>query len=513
MLESLKKYASKNSFFWLIIILVFGFLLRLFASLKAGSFWFDEMFSVYSAQYDSLGDMWRFLIYENNPPLHNFILHFWINIFSASETAVRMPSLLFSVMSIGAIYVLGKKMFNERVGLIAAFFAGFTSFQIYYSVEARGYVLLQLLSIISLYFFWSLLKENKKTGWLWYFVFILFLVYTHLFAWVVVVAQGCFVFFLFLRKKVDKKFLFSWIVAALGTLTFFLVWFLPSIVHKLELNSLRGWYFYYGYERFSYFSVLTQFLTMANPLVVVEITIFFLSLVLLLSSLVNFSKEGQFLKLKLELNLANVFLFWFIFISLLPVFIFKLSLAKYYMFLAPAFYLLLSYGLSKLSLGKQAKRLIIIFLLACFLSSSAVYLSEVRGRWDKVAEFIEKKERPGDLIINHVFAEALILKNYYQGDAPIIGFYPIDDDYPEEIRIIKKNWQPIVNEQNVEKLNELTKGYQRVFLVYNCPAALDQGNYVFGWFLKNPWVLEEEKSFNGFGNPQVIIFSKAGLKQ
>ena len=173
MISFFKKFEFKSPLIWLALILGAGFLFRWLAILNAGSFWFDEMFSVHFAQYN-LGKMWELLIYETNPPLHIFLLHFWIKFFGTSEWAVRILSLILGLSSVIVIYLLGKKLFSQRVGLLAAFLMSFSGLQMYHSAEARTYPLFVLLALLSVYFFWQAIESKKWFSWVAYTIFTIF---------------------------------------------------------------------------------------------------------------------------------------------------------------------------------------------------------------------------------------------------------------------------------------------------------------------------------------------------
>jgi uncharacterized membrane protein len=62
-------------------------------------------------------------------------------LFGSSEAPVRSLSALIGSAAPPLIYLLGRRLASKRVGLIAALFAALWSHQIYYSQEARGYML------------------------------------------------------------------------------------------------------------------------------------------------------------------------------------------------------------------------------------------------------------------------------------------------------------------------------------------------------------------------------------
>ena len=80
------------------LILLVALVLRL-VSLNQ-SLWLDEATSALVVRM-SVGDMFaRFLPGDFHPPLYYLILKFWVSIFGNSEISLRMPSVIFGVITI-----------------------------------------------------------------------------------------------------------------------------------------------------------------------------------------------------------------------------------------------------------------------------------------------------------------------------------------------------------------------------------------------------------------------------
>ena len=61
-------------------------------------------------------------IYLEKPPLPMWLMAVSIYCLGPTEWAVRLPSILFSTLSVLLTFLIGRRLFNRRVGLYAAFF-------------------------------------------------------------------------------------------------------------------------------------------------------------------------------------------------------------------------------------------------------------------------------------------------------------------------------------------------------------------------------------------------------
>src|SRR3989344_5573157 len=100
----------------LILIIIFGALLRLISLYNACSFWFDETFTLYFAKLP-WSEAWQYLQFENNPPLHFFLARIFFILFGHNEFLLRLSSVAISVGTIPIVYLLGKKVHSHSVGL------------------------------------------------------------------------------------------------------------------------------------------------------------------------------------------------------------------------------------------------------------------------------------------------------------------------------------------------------------------------------------------------------------
>ncbi len=171
------------------IILILGIVSKLFIN-GITDLSNDEVFSIYHAQMDVL-DLFKELSTGNNPPLFETILHFWIKLFGINENVVRIPSIIFSIVSTIFIYYTAKLVSNnnEKSGLLASLLFTLSLFISTLQIETRAYSLMIMLVTINSY---SFLKniQTKSTN-IWQLVWILTTVlgwYTHFFTiWIFIV--------------------------------------------------------------------------------------------------------------------------------------------------------------------------------------------------------------------------------------------------------------------------------------------------------------------------------------
>jgi mannosyltransferase len=181
-----------------ITVLALGLRIHL---LGHNSLWLDEGVSVGAAQLpwsDFLKLLWR---REGNMAFYYLLLRGWIHV-GNSEFAIRLLSVIAGVLSIPAVYLLGKRLFGAQTGFIAALLLTLNAFHVRHSQEPRGYSLLIFLLILSSYFFVTALESNAK-DWKRYLAASVLAFYTHFYAILVIAAH--FISLLFRQREATPK--------------------------------------------------------------------------------------------------------------------------------------------------------------------------------------------------------------------------------------------------------------------------------------------------------------------
>ncbi len=148
----------------LAILILSGGFLRVW-NLNVPSLWVDEANTVFSAEsMERTGeDLLPSGRINGRAQLHTALVALFFRFLGVSEMTVRLPSVIFGLLSVFMVYFLGKRVFNNKVGLWTAFFVAFSHFEIGWSRTARMYTLLQFLSLLILYIF--ILGFERKSQW------------------------------------------------------------------------------------------------------------------------------------------------------------------------------------------------------------------------------------------------------------------------------------------------------------------------------------------------------------
>lgn len=159
------------------------------------SLWGDEAFSAVAAQKAFL-PMMQVVLKDTSPPLMYIIMWTWFRLFGSSEISIRSLALLFYLATIFVIYLIGKKLFSTKAGILGALLSFFNPFLFPYAFEGRMYFCLLFFITLSFYF---LITKNK----LGYVLSAAAALYSHHFGVLAIFAQ--FVWQLTQIKKFDSK--------------------------------------------------------------------------------------------------------------------------------------------------------------------------------------------------------------------------------------------------------------------------------------------------------------------
>jgi uncharacterized membrane protein len=182
--------------------------------------------------------LFNYLKYQDqHPPLFYLLERFLFGIFGTSAIVARSLSVVAGTLCIWAMYLLGTELYNKRVGIIAAFFTSINYYCIYYSQEARSYMLAFLFVCLSFLFLVKLIKNLNKVNAVGYSAFALAMIYTHYFC-LFVLASQCFIVIIFWltytndKTKFFKIFAICFIIICIG----YSIW-IPFLLEVVNIES------------------------------------------------------------------------------------------------------------------------------------------------------------------------------------------------------------------------------------------------------------------------------------
>jgi len=448
----------------LFIVLFIALVLRLVSINQ--SLWLDEAISVETVTKYSLADLFsKFLPNDFNPPLYYLILHFWLKLFPATEFFIRLPSVIFGILTCVLVYKIYRYLFkNKKQAIFASLLLGTAPLHIYYSQEARAYSLTAFLVSASMYYFLKLLKEKKFLATSYYFPATILMLYSHYLSWLILPVQ--WIYFYVSKKWKNKKIILNFSISQFLNF-FFLLPFLPIFLKQLK--SGRGvaegssvWRNVLGGLTFKNIALLPiKFIIGRTSF---ENKLLYGFIVLLLGLFFSFLLLQTRKIQRKERKIQNFIWFWLIVPLALGVFVsFKIPVFSYFRFLfcLPAFYLLVAKGVF---LFKKPKLLIFTLLLINFFFSLKYLLNQNyhRENWKKAVKILHQKNAGNQpvLIIQNVSApfdyyDRGVSKKVFafQKDA-IVGF--------ETVWLIPYA-QPILDPQNETRSFLKNNGFSRIY--------------------------------------------------
>lgn len=412
--------------FYLPAIILLGLLLR-FYQIGEGLLTFNEVAEVSIASFEASKIIYAIKAMVHSPPLYHFLLHFWMYL-GNGEFTLRMFSLITGTLTIPFIYLLAKEFFDERIGLISAFLMAVMPIQVHFSQIARAYSLLTLLTLISIYYFVKILKDQTNI-WLWigYIISTILCTYTHYYAFIIVITSNIAVLLM------KKNFIFykKWFTSQLVLAIMYIPW-LPILFYVESMRNRP----YTGSippnpslmeipKTFEYFSTSISHTFNSwifDPIIlVVAILLYTYLFIKGVAVLKDYQNNQKIILL--------VFLAFPLIIAFIYGFKIKAYSARYLIHTAFAYYIILALAVSNIK-----NRHVFITIIACILLISVgtiypntQYLNNLpKNDIPDIFEFIIENSEPTDIIVYPEMPLKLQFLYYYNNS---LEFYSLPEDW------------------------------------------------------------------------------------
>ncbi|MCD6288881.1 MAG: glycosyltransferase family 39 protein, partial [Anaerolineae bacterium] len=174
----------------LLVLVLIAWGLRLYR-LDAQSLWYDEGVTAQVVR-QGLAELTRWTADDIQPPLYYYVVAGWVRLAGSSEWSLRFPSAAWGALIVPLVYVLGRRLVDREVGLLAALLVAVHPLYVYYSQEARMYTQLTALGLLVAYALLRALQTSGTSGrrrwWGLFVIASLAAVYTHYFAFFLLAA-------------------------------------------------------------------------------------------------------------------------------------------------------------------------------------------------------------------------------------------------------------------------------------------------------------------------------------
>ncbi|WP_107039483.1 glycosyltransferase family 39 protein [Brumimicrobium mesophilum] len=222
----------------LIIILVISVVLRMF-NFSEIPFTHDEFSALDRLDFDSFSALINEGVkIDGHPAGVQVFLFYWSKIFGLSEQAIKFPFIVFGVLAVYFTYLIGKRWFNETVGLLTAAVVSSLQYTVMFSQIARPYISGLLFSLMLVYYLTKLIQKPEKNFLLNGILFVIsgaLCAYNHhfslLFAAIVGLSGAFFI---------KKQFLFKYFLLGIGIFVLYIP-HLNIFFYQLSLGGVEQW--------------------------------------------------------------------------------------------------------------------------------------------------------------------------------------------------------------------------------------------------------------------------------
>jgi uncharacterized membrane protein len=143
--------------------------------LGAQSFTMDEITELSTAR---LGVHAAIITADGLPPLYNLLLQAWLKLTGTPEAA-RWLSVVLGMLTIPAMYRLGRRVGGEEVGRLGALLLAISPIHVWYSQEVRAYPLFILTTVVALWRYEVARESDRPVDWFWYGLAAVIGLYSH----------------------------------------------------------------------------------------------------------------------------------------------------------------------------------------------------------------------------------------------------------------------------------------------------------------------------------------------
>jgi uncharacterized membrane protein len=223
----------------LLLPIIIALILRLYGIDKE-SLRLDEIGQVLYAQ-SALGQtILSSAKHVSSTPLDYIITHLALRFFGSSDGILRLPSVLWGVLSVIVVYKLGEDLFDKPTGFLAAFLLAIAPLHVAQSRDIRFWSLATFLVLLSVYTFYRAVRKPTRGKWLLFAIVHLLALYAHYYALVVTLIQGAWLLWAVYSRRCSRSTLIAFGLVAGLTVALFMPWIYYDNFYLVSHGGLSG---------------------------------------------------------------------------------------------------------------------------------------------------------------------------------------------------------------------------------------------------------------------------------
>ncbi|WP_293874327.1 glycosyltransferase family 39 protein [Flavobacterium sp.] len=386
----------------LVLILALGAFLR-FYKLDFQSIWLDETHTMIEGNPNiSYKEFYDIMVFREQMPYFYFLcVKAFSFIFGHTTYIVRLLSAIFGLISIHAIYLLGREIYNKKTGLISAALLSVNYFHLTYSQEARPYILLSLFVILSFYRLVVFIKNANIKNAILYALFANLMINTHFFGLFILVSQSLIILFFLFDLPKEERFKFFKLSALSGIITL-LLWY-PSLKIFLLVTEIKSfWILPPALD--VYTQMFKEFFGNSEAvlmLVFLATTFYFIRLFGQKKEPTTSIKENKML---FSFVIIATWIFITSFIPLVRSYLdIPMIISRYFIGVLPAVILIIAIGMSSIN-SSLVRRIIVLLLIIVSLTDIVVikdyYNKTTKTQFREIAEIIIKRNKNKEKVVS-----------------------------------------------------------------------------------------------------------------
>lgn len=304
-------------------ILMLALVLRVY-HYTANPLWIDEAWTLYVSQHSWI----EIPFLDVHPPIHYWLVKIVTGVFGASEAVIRMPSLVFGVVSVGLIYLFTKEYTgSDWAGLVAAGLLAVSRDAVFRAQDARNYtVWICVFMVFAIVYLRAIRTPTDKKLWLVTGLLSGLCMWVHYWSIFPITILGLYTLVRY------RAYLTSAAYAAVGFFGLFIP-LIPIFLQGISTKASEGWTIFHPWQRILQ-DTWMELISSSDPILAI---IFGVLMVIGLYAMVN----NQYYIHHFEVTGVLIVGTAIAFLATAPWF---MTLPKYAMYLVPFIYSLVGIG-------------------------------------------------------------------------------------------------------------------------------------------------------------------------